>query len=431
MKKKFDQNRLINKLNERIEELTFKEQDINGAIKILSEKIDNLTYKEQDINGAIKILSEKIDNLTYKDQDINGAIKILSEKIDNLTYKDQDIENVIKNLSRITNKLEKYKKQQKIDQSKLINKLNKQIEELTFKEHDIDGALKMLFEKTGKLEDGEIKSLFERIGKLEDGAIKSLFERIGKLENGTIKMLSERISKLEDGAIKTLFERIGKLENGTIKMLSERISKLEKECKRQQKIKILQIYPKVEAANQLRQWMEIEGYGKGIIDVNSVCLTNFNKEPYEWLKLGDKWNYDIILFGIWDANCGIPLEDKAVNAITAFINDGGGCILTHDTTGFTYGKSGFNKLREMFGIKVGKWGKNPFGDYDNQWGYFSTKIKITKTGSLTTYPWKIGEINKVFPVLSTHTTSTAAYKDNVWIELCEGDYKCGKEPNAL
>ncbi|ORX79224.1 hypothetical protein BCR32DRAFT_246562 [Anaeromyces robustus] len=239
-----------------------------------------------------------------------------------------------------------------------------------------------------------------------------------------IKLLKKKFDQNE--LINKLYEQIG-----TIEKLSERIDKLEKECKRQQKIKILQIYPRVEAANQLRQWMEIEGYGKGIVDVNSVCLTNFNKEPYEWLKLGDKWNYDIILFGIWDSNSGIPLKDEAVNAITAFINDGGGCILTHDTIGLTYGKSGFNKLREMFRIKVGKWGESPFGDYDNQWGYFSTKIKITKTGSLTTYPWKIGEINKVFPVLLTHTTSNAVYKDNVWIELCEGDYKCGKEPNAL
>jgi len=236
-----------------------------------------------------------------------------------------------------------------------------------------------------------------------------------------IKLLKEKYDK--DTLIIKLSERINKLEKEKINLYD----KLEE----QRKIGILQIYSLVEAAYQLWQWMEKEGYGKSKVHVDSVLLDDFNKDPDEWLKLGDKWNYDIIMFGIWDGNKDHPLKEKAVNAIEAFIKDGGGCILSHGTVGYIWGNSGLNKLRDYYGLKVGKWDKSPYGDYNQQWGYISSKIKITKTGLLTTYPWKIGEIGTVLNVSKTHTTSDAAPEDNVWFELCDGNYGCGKGPDAL
>jgi len=239
-----------------------------------------------------------------------------------------------------------------------------------------------------------------------------------------IKLLKEKYNK--DTLIIKLSEQIDKLEEEKIK-LSERIDKLEE----QRKIRILQVYPLVEASYQLWQWMEKEGYGKGKIHVDSVLFDDFNKNPDEWLKLGDKWNYDIIVFGMWDANGDKPLEDKAVNVTEMFIKDGGSCILCHDTIGYIWGNSGLNKLRDYFGLKIGKWGESPYGDYNQQWGYKSFKIKVTKTGKLTSYPWKIGEIETVLNVSETHTCSTAVPKDNVWFELCNGNYWDEKEPDAL
>ena len=263
---------------------------------------------------------------------------------------------------------------EKYDQNTLTKKLHKQIEELTL--------------KVDKLT-------------LEDW-----------VKDDRIKMLSEKLNKLEE-------------KNG---MLFEKVNKSEEE---KRIIKLLQIYPKMESSNQLRKYLEIDGYGKGKIQVVSVSLNDFNKEPNQWLKLGDKWNYDVIFFGMWDGNAGIPLEEEAANAVEAFIKDNGSCILTHDRIGPYLGKTGFNKLREYFGIKVGKWNNSPYGDYNNQWAYFSSKVKISKTGSLTTYPWKIGEINTVLTIPETHTSSNAAYKDNVWLELCDGRYEFGKEPDEL
>ena len=61
----------------------------------------------------------------------------------------------------------------------------------------------------------------------------------------------------------------------------------------------------------------------------------------------------------------------------------------------------------------------------------SSKIKIKKNGLLTTYPWKLGEIDTILTVPATHTTSNAAPNDNVWFELCNGRYEFGKEPDEL
>ena len=44
-------------------------------------------------------------------------------------------------------------------------------------------------------------------------------------------------------------------------------------------INVLQIYPIDNAKNQLKTWMETNGYGKGIIKVNSVSLGDFNANP--------------------------------------------------------------------------------------------------------------------------------------------------------
>lgn len=96
----------------------------------------------------------------------------------------------------------------------------------------------------------------------------------------------------QNNLIEKLYKRINELAckkrnmNGVIETLSEKIDKLEKENKKLRKIKVLQVYPKLEAAYQLKNWMEKwnDGYGKGMIQIECVILDIFNKNPYAWLK---------------------------------------------------------------------------------------------------------------------------------------------------
>ena len=59
-------------------------------------------------------------------------------------------------------------------------------------------------------------------------------------------------------------------------------------------VRLLQIYPIDAAANQLKVWMENNGYGKGIIKVDSVYIDTFNANPYGYLKDSNgNWKYDV------------------------------------------------------------------------------------------------------------------------------------------
>ena len=63
-------------------------------------------------------------------------------------------------------------------------------------------------------------------------------------------------------------------------------------------VKCLQIYPCTEAEGQLKKWMETNGYGKGIIKVDSVYIDTFNSNPNAYLKdSSGNWKYNVLYFG--------------------------------------------------------------------------------------------------------------------------------------
>ncbi len=201
-------------------------------------------------------------------------------------------------------------------------------------------------------------------------------------------------------------------------------------------VKVLQIYPNASSANQLQQWMVNNGYGKGLIKVSAVSIDAYNSNPYAYLKSGNEWKYDVIFFGTWDCNGGKNLSQTAALATEAFIKSGRGCIMGHDTIGYTWTGSGikntgFAYLRNYFGLKCGHWG-NPVGaDYNQQWGYISSQVHIVKKGLFTTYPWNIGEVGTVLNIPTAHTTDNAAKNENVWLEFHNGYYNAGQAPAAL
>ena len=111
------------------------------------------------------------------------------------------------------------------------------------------------------------------------------------------------------------------------------------------------------------------------------------------------WNYDVMMHGTWDTNAGNVLNDNAINEISRYIDAGKGVLAGHDTIGYKMGTTlGLSKLADKFNIKRGIWqGVNANGyDYNKSWGYMSTKVKLTKKGFLTQFPWSLGAIRNYF-----------------------------------
>lgn len=156
-------------------------------------------------------------------------------------------------------------------------------------------------------------------------------------------------------------------------------------------IKVLQIYPIDSAKNQLKTWMETNGYGKGIIKVDAVSITDFNANPNTHLKdSSGNWKYDVLFFGTWDGG-GDDLSTTSTEIVKQFIVDGKGCIFGHDTI--------YPAHPNMWTLK----------DYFNISGYNSsilpmnTEVYICKQGLFTTYPWNIGSVGTVLTIPNAHS----------------------------
>ncbi len=93
-------------------------------------------------------------------------------------------------------------------------------------------------------------------------------------------------------------------------------------------IKVLNVYP--DCGDGLKSWMD--AYGKGIIKVTPVSITNFNRNPSAYLKKsGSSWNYDVVVFGFWDRNNCRDLSYSSYKVVDQFASEGYGVVLGHDT----------------------------------------------------------------------------------------------------
>ncbi len=102
-----------------------------------------------------------------------------------------------------------------------------------------------------------------------------------------------------------------------------------------------------------------------------------------------------MMHGTWDANADNVLNDNAVNVIAKYIDAGKGVLGGHDTIGFSMGTTlGLSKIADKFNILRGVWANVTQNGYDinKSWGYSSSKVKITKKGFLTQFPWSLGPI---------------------------------------
>ena len=171
-------------------------------------------------------------------------------------------------------------------------------------------------------------------------------------------------------------------------------------------IKVLNIYPN--AGNNLASWMQ--GYGMGIIKVDQVDISTFNANPSNYLKkVGDTWNYNVVVFGFYDANNGQDLVETSRDVVKNFIEDGNGCIFGHDTISLVGGY-----LYHPYFASLASYVK-----ITNR-GYYAsnatTSIYLNKSGVFTLYPWYIGEVGTHLTIPVAHTLDQVAGGD-IWIKF--------------
>ena len=197
------------------------------------------------------------------------------------------------------------------------------------------------------------------------------------------------------------------------------------------RVNVLNVYP--EEGDGLKSWMETstdsisgEVIGKNIIKVTKVGISDFNRNPSNYLKkTGSEWNYDVVVFGFWDRNNWYDISDSAKTLIDSYIGEGKGVVFGHDTAlnnSFSYvdtkifssdtvykaGQTNFSYLAEKYlpmhwheGIFIG-----------------STTVKITKKGLLTQYPWDLGPVGTTYTIPSTHTWGQVLDDtSNVWMNF--------------
>ena len=128
--------------------------------------------------------------------------------------------------------------------------------------------------------------------------------------------------------------------------------------------------------------------GRQIIKVTSVKQRDFETNP------NMIWDYDVMMYGTWDSNAFNLLSDNAINTISDYISKGKGVLTGHDTIGAGIGWNGMSKIASKFNIVLGVWGNSQHlgYDYNYQWFVGSDKIKVSKKGFLTQFPWNLGPV---------------------------------------
>lgn len=179
-------------------------------------------------------------------------------------------------------------------------------------------------------------------------------------------------------------------------------------------IDVLNIYPLnpylVEWMNNTISNTELPA-GKGIFNIDSVHIRDFNTDPYTCLiDENGAWKYDVIFFGSSDCNSGYDLNQISREALQKYIDSGRGVLFGHDTlcggSSSTLMHPYFNSFAEQAGLVV----KTPNPEVWHR----TTSVSVVKIGTLTNYPWTIrGDLT----VPNTHATGQYLLDATEWITL--------------
>ena len=191
----------------------------------------------------------------------------------------------------------------------------------------------------------------------------------------------------------------------------------------------------------LKQWMEepnaehSKGYGKGLITVDAVSISDFNDNPDYYLKNGtSEYQYDVIVFGISDSwgDSEPALEAAAELAVDRFLTTGRGVLFGHDTayrmrSGTLSRVESFTRLAEKYldvqlnGLPASELVLDNFYNGNNpslSVSYTGTStVEITKKGFLTNFPWSIGEVGTLLTTPYTHTAFQQTGKGDIWMRF--------------
>ena len=198
-------------------------------------------------------------------------------------------------------------------------------------------------------------------------------------------------------------------------------------------VKVLNVYP--EQGDGLKSWMEVakdsktgEVIGKGIIKVDKIGISNFNRNPSAYLKKsGADWNYDVVVFGFWDRNNYYDLSAASKTLIDTYIKDGKGVIFGHDTGTNNSFSTKSTRVFDTDTENQYKYGQDNFTYFTNKYLPMhweedlyvgSTEIEITKKGLLTQFPWDLGPVGTKYIIPSCHSWGQVLDDtSNVWMKF--------------
>lgn len=174
-------------------------------------------------------------------------------------------------------------------------------------------------------------------------------------------------------------------------------------------VKVLNIYnPNYSGAANLKGWMQ--SYGKEVISVDQVTISNFNSNPNYYMKdSSGNWKYDVLFFGSNDY--GFDLSATSEPVVELFIKSGRGVICGHDNMVQNFGGCAhpyFWKLASYFGISTSQ----------SSYGYGntkSTKVKILKKGLFTNYPYEIGSVGTTLTIPESHMNGQIVTDGSNWL----------------
>lgn len=196
------------------------------------------------------------------------------------------------------------------------------------------------------------------------------------------------------------------------------------------KVNVLNVYPSGDSKGRKISQI-VDKYGKDWVNLTEVPLSKFNSNPNAYINN----SYDVIIFGINHMNgpgysmgetAGQDLSGKAVKPLLEYAKNGGSIILGPDTAmqwrhshgcsgNSNEGHRGFQNLAGQFGV-----GTEELKDRHGSFQRTSSVAKITMRGSITRFPYVIGDtgsVDETFKIVPTHNAkmSMNGKNTNTWV----------------
>lgn len=183
-----------------------------------------------------------------------------------------------------------------------------------------------------------------------------------------------------------------------------------------EKVKVLNIYPCYAAKNYLRDWMEKtidqseDSAGKGLFTIDTVFIEDYNKEPDRYLlDAKGRFQYDVLMFGTYDANAYQDLTQLSYEATSRFIQSGRGVLFGHDTVVHCYPV--WNTWFPKFAPEIGAVLQSSCVER------VSSRVKVVNGGFLTSYPWKLSGTLNIPPAHSLGQCAGGSLGSTVWMAM--------------